>query len=180
MTPVAKLTGIHDIELLKKWLEFEGGQLTALSATHYHELLHDFANYGAAGLELSPLLPGLVSLGLALAGAGLAWQLYNVADPEEHTDRLGSVKTLLYNNYYQDEYQVWLANDVVRPLARGADKFDQGIVDGVVNGISSVSLFAGSRTRRVQTGVVSNYAALLTIGLTLLLLALGVAGGWFV
>jgi NADH-quinone oxidoreductase subunit L len=180
MTPVAKLTGIHDIELLKKWLEFEGGDLAALSATHYHELLHDFAGYGAAGLELSPLLPGLLSLGLALSGAGLAWRLYNVPEPTEHTDRLGSIKTLWYNNYYQDEYQVWLATDVVQPVARAADKFDQGIVDGVVNGISSVSLFTGSRMKRIQTGVVSNYAALLTVGLTLLLVALGIAGGWFV
>jgi NADH-quinone oxidoreductase subunit L len=120
-----------------------------------------------------------VSLGLALAGAGLAFKLYNVPEPVEHTDKLGNVKTLLYNNYYQDEYQVWLAEEVVRPIARVADKFDQGVVDGVVNGVSSVSLVAGSRMRRVQTGVVSNYAVLLTLGLTALLVVFGLMGGWF-
>jgi NADH-quinone oxidoreductase subunit L len=74
------------------------------------------------------------------------------------------------HNYYQDEYQVWLAQGVTVPLARVADKFDQGVVDGVVNGISSVSLFGGDRFRRIQSGVVTNYAALIAISLVLLLL----------
>jgi len=177
MTPVAELTGNHDLELLVKWLEFEGGDLAGLSLANYHHLLEEFAGYHAA--ELSPLLPGLLSLGLALAGALLAWRLYNVPDPVEHTDRLGGAKTLLYNNYYQDEYQVWLANSVTYPLSRAADKFDQGIVDGIVNGVSSVSLLSGSRIKRIQTGVVGTYATLLTLGLTALLVVVGLLGGWF-
>ena len=83
------------------------------------------------------------------------------------------------HNYYQDEYQVWLATGVTAPIARAADKFDQGVIDGVVNGISSVSLFSGSRVRRLQTGVVSNYAAFITIALVVLLVVFGVTGGWF-
>ncbi|MGQ4555600.1 NADH-quinone oxidoreductase subunit L [Halobellus sp. GM3] len=176
MVPVAELTGLH-IEYLHQWLEHG---IAGLTTEHYSTLLHDFAGYGAAGLHLSPLLPGAVSLGLALAGSGVAYLLYNVPEPIRHTDRLGRIKTLLYNNYYQDEYQVWLANGVTRPVARVANKFDGGIVDGVVNGVSGVSLFAGGRVRRVQTGVVSNYAALLTLGLTALILAFGLLGGWFV
>jgi len=31
---------------------------------------------------------------------------------------------------------VWLATGVTYPLAGAADKFDQGVVDGVVNGVS--------------------------------------------
>ena len=176
MTPVAKLTGLH-IEFLHKWLEHGFGGLTV---EHYHELLHDVAGYGAAGIELSPILPGVVSLGLALAGFLLAYQLYNVPEPVAHTDRLGSFKTMLYNNYYQDEYQVWIATGFTQPLARVANKLDQGVVDGIVNGVSGVSLFAGSRIKRIQTGIVSNYAALLTLGLTALLVGLGLMGGWFV
>ncbi|ADQ67703.1 NADH dehydrogenase subunit l [Halogeometricum borinquense DSM 11551] len=173
MTPVAEFTGLH-IEFLHQWLNHG---VEGLTNHHYHELLENVAGYHAA--ELNPLAPGAVSLALALAGAGLAHMLYNVPEPKEHTAKLGGIKTLLYNNYYQDEYQVWLANSVVRPISRGADKFDQGVVDGVVNGISSVSLFSGSRIRRIQSGVVSNYAMLLTLGLTVLLLGFGLAGGWF-
>ena len=104
--------------------------------------------------------------------------LYNVADPDEHTDKLGGLKALLYNNYYQDEFQVWVA-DNTQAVAGGADTFDQGVIDGVVNGVSSVSLLSSERIRRIQSGVVSNYALLLTLGLTTLLVVFGLIGGWF-
>jgi NADH-quinone oxidoreductase subunit L len=171
MVPVKELTGA-EIDFLHQWLD---GDIGATATHHYSELLHDVAHVQAA--ELSALLPGVVSLGLALAGAGAAWRLYNVPDPVAHTDRLGDLKTLLMHNYYQDEYQVWLATGVTVPLARAADKFDQGVIDGVVNGVSSVSLFIGSRFRRIQSGVVVDYATLMTLSLVLLLLVFVVAGG---
>src|SRR6056297_2691258 len=184
MAPVAKLTGMH-IDFLHMWVE--GSPLVAeefgTGLEHYHHLLENFAGYHATplvGTETTTMLvSGAISLGLALFGAGLAWKLYSAPEPVEHTNKLGGVKTILMHNYYQDEYQVWLAQGVTLPLARAADRFDQGIIDGVVNGISSVSLFSGDRVRRIQTGVVSNYAALLTLGLTLLLVAFGIVGGWF-
>jgi NADH-quinone oxidoreductase subunit L len=173
MTPIAEATGL-EIEFLHQWLEHG---IAGLNSEHYGELLETVAGYSAA--ELSPLLAGVLSLAIALAGAGLAYRLYNVPDPEPHTDRLGSIKTLLMNNYYQDEYQVWIGETVGTGVARASDRFDQGVVDGVVNGVSSVSLFSGGRIRRIQTGIVSNYATLLTLGLVALLVGIGLAGGWF-
>ena len=173
MTPIAEATGL-EIEFLHTWLEHG---IEGANSEHYGELLHDVAGYTAA--ELSPLLAAMFSLALALAGAGLAYRLYNVDRPEHHTDRLGSIKTLLVNNYYQDEYQVWIADTLGTGIARASDRFDQGVVDGVVNGVSSVSLFSGDRVRRIQTGIVSNYATLLTLGLVALLVVVGLAGGWF-
>jgi NADH-quinone oxidoreductase subunit L len=175
MVPVEKLLGITGIDFLHQWLD---GGFESLTAHHYGDVLPYSSSY-IGGEAATVAIGATVSLGLALAGAGLAFRLYNVPEPVEHTDRLGGIKTLLYNNYYQDEYQVWLAEDVVRPVARAADKFDQGVVDGVVNGVSSMSLVTGSRLRRIQTGVVSNYAVLLTLGLTALLLVFGLMGGWF-
>jgi NADH-quinone oxidoreductase subunit L len=175
MAPVEKVTGIH-LTFLHDWLD---GSLSSLNAHHYVEVLE--ANFGAGyhAADLSPVIPGAISLGLALAGFGAAYYLYSGADPDPQMTKLGSIRTLLMNNYYQDEYQVWLATNVTLPLARVADKFDQGIIDGVVNGVGGISLFAGDRFRRIQTGVVSNYAALLILGLTLLLVAFGLVGGWF-
>ena len=172
MVPVKKVTGA-EIDYLHKWLAHGGISVT--TTEHYGELLHTFAGVDPA--ELGPVAPGAVSLVLALAGVGAAWKLYNVPDPEEHTDKLGGAKTVLMHNYYLDEFQVWLATGVTAPLARAADKFDQGVVDGVVNGISSVSLFGGSRFRRIQSGVVTNYATLMTLSLVLLLVVFVVAGG---
>ncbi|WP_418771146.1 NADH-quinone oxidoreductase subunit L [Halorientalis halophila] len=180
MVPVAKLTGL-EIDYLHKWLVgSEVVNAEFLTGLHVYEELLPYESAYIAGGEIPTLLiSAALSLGLALAGAGLAYRLYNVAEPVEHTKKLGGFRTVLMHNYYQDEYQVWLAEGVTLPLARAADTFDQGIIDGVVNGISSVSLFSGDRVRRIQTGVVSNYAALLTIGLALLLIAFGVIGGWF-
>ncbi|MCU4716634.1 NADH-quinone oxidoreductase subunit L [Halapricum hydrolyticum] len=178
MVPIKKLTDA-DIDFLHQFLdEAPSGFLT--SVHHYAELLEVEAGYGAADIGTTGLLASAaLSLGLALAGAGLAYRLYNVPEPVEHTDKLGRVKTLLMHNYYQDEYQVWLATGLTVPVAKAADTFDQGIIDGVVNGISSVSRFAGRGVRRIQTGVVRNYAALLTLALVLLVAFFGVTGGWF-
>ncbi|ODR80443.1 NADH-quinone oxidoreductase subunit L [Haladaptatus sp. W1] len=173
MTPVAELTGAH-IEFLHTWLN---GPVGATGAHHYEELINRFA-YGEPA-EFSGLVSSGISLAFALAGLGLAWVLYNVPQPVEHTDKLGSVKTLLFNNYYQDEYQVWLANGVTLPVSRAADKFDQGVIDGVVNGVSSVSLFGGSRVKRIQSGIVTNYALMLVLSFVVLLLVFGFTGGWF-
>jgi NADH-quinone oxidoreductase subunit L len=173
MVPLQELTGIH-LEFLHDWLANGVGDATG---HHYTDLIESVAGYHAA--DLTSLVPAAVSLGLALAGAGLAWRLDAVPEPTEHTRRLGSLRTLLAHNYYQDEYQVWLAEGVTQPLARIADIFDQGVIDGVVNGLSSLSLFVGGRLRRLQSGVVVNYAALLTLGLVVLLVAFGLYGGWF-
>jgi NADH-quinone oxidoreductase subunit L len=173
MTPVAEATGL-EIEFLHTWLEHG---IKGLNSEHYGELLETVAGYSAA--SLSPLLAAVLSLSLALAGAGLAWYLYSGPNPDRHTERLGDVRTLLMNNYYQDEYQVWIAETFGTGTARLSDRFDQSVVDGVVNGVSSVSLFSGDRIRRIQTGIVSNYATLLTLGLVALLVGVGLAGGWF-
>ncbi|QLG27562.1 NADH-quinone oxidoreductase subunit L [Halorarum halophilum] len=177
MVPVQTVVGGH-IDFLHQWLD---GGFEGLTAHHYEDLTHDYAHYtaGTLGSEVVTVLGGaVVSLALALLGAGLAYSLYAVPEPEEHTAKLGSLQGVLYNNYYQDEYQVFLAERVVAPLSRAADTFDQGVVDGSVNAVSSVSLFSGSRVRRIQTGIVGNYAALITLGLTALLIAFGIFGGW--
>ncbi|QSG14661.1 NADH-quinone oxidoreductase subunit L [Halapricum desulfuricans] len=180
MVPIKKLTGA-DIDYLHQFLDY-GPEAFLTNVHHYGELLEnpEFAGYGAADIGTTGLLvSAALSLGLALAGAGLAYRLYNVPEPVEHTDRLGRLKTLLMHNYYQDEFQVWLATGLTVPVAKAADTFDQSIIDGVVDGISTVSRFAGRGVRRIQTGVVRNYAALLTLGLVLLVAFFGVTGGWF-
>ena len=178
MVPVQKVLGLEGIDYLHRWLDNEWGGIDGLSSHHYADIGPYSSGYIAGG-EVPTVLVGVaVSLGLALAGLGLAWRLYNVASPTEHTAKLGGIKDVLYNNYYLDELQVWIAYRT-EDVAGGADVFDQGIIDGVVNGVSSVSLAGGSRVRRIQTGLVSQYATMLTLGLIALLVLLGVNGGWW-
>ena len=182
MVPVQKLLGIEGIDFLTQWLDNEFGGIDGVSYSAYNELLATYSGYEAgtiAGSEATTLLVAAgLGLGLAVLGVLVAWKLYGVPEPAEHTEKLGGAKDVLYNNYYQDEYQVWLAYRT-EDAAGGANVFDQGVIDGVVNGISSVSLAGGERIRRIQTGIVTHYAAMLTIGLVALIVVLGVTGGWF-
>ncbi|WP_123621184.1 NADH-quinone oxidoreductase subunit L [Halorubrum sp. CSM-61] len=178
MVPVQKVLGLEGIDLLHLWLDNHWGGIEGLSSHHYGDIGPYSSGYLVGGEVGTVLVGAVVSLGLALAGLAVAWRLYNVPSPTEHTAKLGGIKDVLYNNYYLDELQVWLAYRT-EDVAGGANTFDQGIIDGVVNGVSSVSLFGGGRVRRLQSGVVSQYATLLTLGLVALLLALGVTGGWF-
>ena len=166
---------------LHEWLDGAtmDTDLGALSASHYSEVLE--ADYGAGYevTDLSPLGPGVVALVFAVVGVGAAWYLYSGADPEPKMTRLGRVRTVLLRNYYQDEYQAWLATGLTLPFSRIADKFDRGLIDGIVNGIGTVSMVVGRQFRQIQTGVVTNYAALLAFSLLLLLFAFGFVGGWF-
>jgi NADH-quinone oxidoreductase subunit L len=186
MVPVNKLLGDPHIDFLHAWLVGPESLRAQTSVAHYTDgddsLLHVAADISAAtplGEIGTVMASAAVSLGLALLGSLLAYRLYAVPEPEEHTAKLGAAKDVLYNNYYQDEFQVFLAERVTMPLAKAADRFDQGVVDGAVNGVSSVSLFSGRRVQRVQTGVVTNYALLLTLGFLVLVLAMAVTGGWF-
>jgi NADH-quinone oxidoreductase subunit L len=185
LAPVKKLTGL-EVDFLHKWLageEGSGWEALSTGYHHYETVLHDGPAHVLVGEPLGTegtlIASALLSLGLAVAGVLFARSLYDVPEPVEHTDELGSIKTLLMHNYYQDEYQVWLATGFTYPLSLAADKFDQGVIDGIVNGISSVSLFSGSYVRKIQTGVVSNYALFITVALVVLLVVFGLAGGWF-
>jgi NADH-quinone oxidoreductase subunit L len=167
---------------LHEWLD--GVTMTAdldaagLSAHHYAEVLESDFAAGYEAAELSPLGPGALATVLAVVPVIGAWYLFRGPDVDPVMTKLGGLRTLLMNNYYQDEYQVWLATGVTLPIAKVANKFDQGIIDGIVDGTGGVSLFAGERFRRIQSGIVTNYAALLTLGFLLLVLVFALAGGW--
>ncbi|MFW6436474.1 MAG: NADH-quinone oxidoreductase subunit L [Halococcoides sp.] len=164
--------GVH-ATFLHDWLDASLAVALSTDAHHYADLL------GAAGYEaahLSPLAPAAVSLALALAGAGTAWWLYR--DPVEHTDRLGALKRLLAHNYYQDEYQVWLARGLVAPTAAVLDRFDRSAIDGSVDGTSTVTLAGAERVKRLQSGIVTHYLTIITVAVALLIVAVGLLGGW--
>ena len=182
LVPVEKLTGL-EVSFLSEFLSRDVGLLT--DNAHYSELLETAAyagyetGYLGGGEEMTVLFGAGLGLGLALLGAGSAYGLYRGSDPVRHTAKLGSLQTVLMHNYYQDEYQVWLAEGFTVRLSKAADTFDQGVIDGAVNATSSVSLAAGDRVRRLQTGLVTNYAALIILGLLALLVFFAVLGGWF-
>ncbi len=176
MVPVEKLTGL-EIAYLYQWLDqaWLEQPIPETAAGTYSALVAQ----ELPSADPNVLLPALIALALALGGALLAYRLYSDPEPQRHVDELGSVGHVVEHNYYQDEFQVWLAQGVTARVARVADIFDQGVIDGLVNASSSISLFSSEHLKRIQTGVVTNYATLLLIGFLLILLGFGIYGGWF-
>ena len=171
MVPIKELFDV-EIDYLVQFLD---GPLDETAYSTYSALVADSFPMADVGV----LLPMVVALGLALAGAGLAWRLYAVEEPVRHTESLGAFGRLARHNYYQDELQVWFAQGIGARVARISDIFDQGVIDGMVNAASSISLFTSSQLKRIQTGFVTNYAAMLILGMLLLFLLFGLYGGWF-
>ncbi|MGF1669318.1 MAG: NADH-quinone oxidoreductase subunit L [Balneolaceae bacterium] len=142
-------------------------------------LLHDWlyavaADYPLVLSHASEWLLMFISIAVAIAGVITAYKFYGSDQLEESDARLSSRFGELYNvwkeKYNLDEFYETI---VINPTVKCADKilavFDMKIVDGSVNAIAgSVRLF-GSLLRYIQTGVVSNYALFLIIGVILLL-----------
>ncbi|MBI4827650.1 MAG: NADH-quinone oxidoreductase subunit L [Nitrospinae bacterium] len=111
------------------------------------------------------------SVGVALLGIYTARYYYFVKPEaaEEMARREGFIKsayTLLRNKYYIDELYGALfvrpAVDVSRELLWKL--VDVRLIDGFVNFVADASLAASSSARRMQTGLVRQYALVMTLG----------------
>jgi NADH-quinone oxidoreductase subunit L len=146
---------------------------------------------GDVALELALMA---VSVGVAFAGAGLAYLMYYRGSirPERFSEALGGVPyRLVLNKYWVDELYdlvfvrgalllsralAWfdlhvidgivnLAAVVVREIARLGGFLDDLIVDGAVNAVSEATLVLGGRIRRLQTGAISAYLYVVVLGM---------------
>ncbi len=153
------------------------------------EAAHD-APHASRAVEL-----GLMGFSVLIAaiGIGLAWRFY-VTNPEiadRLATRFAAAHRTLSNKYYVDELYNGTAIAGTFAAGRGLWTFDRNVVDGVVNGSSWVTVFGawlsgladrvvvdgavnlvGWSTqetsywfRRLQTGLVQNYALLMLFGI---------------
>lgn len=114
-----------------------------------------------------------VSVIIAFWGIGLAYLFY-VAKPSMPMNlslRLKRTYQFLYNKWYVDELYDVL---VVRPIAFLSDVFlwrwlDVKIIDGTINSLANLMQRFSDLSRRVQSGIVQNYALTLVIGVVLLI-----------
>jgi len=142
-------------------------------------LLHDWL-YSAATDYAVVLSHGaewtlmFISIIVAVAGVIVAFRLYGNDQLEESDARLASRFGELYN-VWKEKYNLdeLYETVVINPTVRGSDKvlavFDMKIVDGTVNAVAGTVRLFGSLLRYIQTGVVSNYALFLVIGVILVL-----------
>jgi NADH-quinone oxidoreductase subunit L len=156
----------RSVEFLTQWLEPVFADAPKIDVTSF-----------VAGSTLEG-----ISVVFGLIGLYIAYRIYRQGIPSPEGDplpeRLGVTGRLFQHAYYFDEI---IANLVRGPVYRFADwlnrGFDLGIIDGAVNGVATLVRDAGGRLRRVQTGLVRNYALGVVLGAVALLVFLAVRAG---
>jgi NADH-quinone oxidoreductase subunit L len=109
----------------------------------------------------------LVSVLIAVVGLLLAYRMY-ITDPDA-PDRViawyPQLHSLVYNKYKIDElYDFLFVNSIVK-LSRWLWKaFDDSVIDGIVNGTASLTRGLGSVLRRLESGLVKDYALSILVG----------------
>ncbi len=108
-----------------------------------------------------------VSLGIAIFGLLLARFMY-ITSPETPgriVDRFSGLHRLVYNKYWIDElYDFLFVNSIVEFSKLLWKKFDEAVIDGVVNGVGAVTQAFGGVLRLLQTGFVKDYALSVLVG----------------
>jgi NADH-quinone oxidoreductase subunit L len=119
-----------------------------------------------------------ISVAFGLIGIALSYYMYvvNTRVPERITASLGGLYTLVYNKYFVDE--IYDAT-VVHPLITGSTSvlwhgMDQGVIDGIVNGVGSESKSIGGVLKRMQSGNIRSYATWVVLGALAVLIVMGV------
>jgi len=85
--------------------------------------------------------------------------------PKRLAERMKALYTLVLNKYYIDElYQVLFVNSM-KNLGTGLWKgMDALVIDGGINGMAYVIGWLSGVARKVQTGLVQNYAFAIVLG----------------
>lgn len=79
---------------------------------------------------------------------------------------------LILNKYDIDELNNWFWVKQGKVVAEWLWKtYDEGVVDGLVNGVAALTAWSGAQLRKLQTGYVRNYAFSMVIGILFVLLA---------
>lgn len=139
----------------------------------HHSWFHDFtksvfpeAHHDAAG---NVVVFMVISSVIGLAGIAFAWTRYSKRVPSD--EPTGTLHKLLANKYYIDEIYNVL---IVQPIKNGSHFLlwklvDNGIIDGIVNGVAALVRFIGGMLRRLQTGIVQAYIVSMVLGIVLFL-----------
>ncbi len=146
---------------------------TALGSAVLGQTFAAFLTRGVHGeLPHGPHWLTYFSVGLALAGIGLAWLVYQrrTVSVEALTRGLGPLPAWAARGYGLDALYVLVYRGVVLAVARVVGWTDRYLVDGLVNVASAFTLQAGADLRRIQTGRAQDYLYGVTAGLLFVLL----------
>jgi NADH-quinone oxidoreductase subunit L len=114
-----------------------------------------------------PVLTGL-TIALIVLGVALAWRMYWQETVPETAPRGSLLTRAARRDLFQDDINEALLMRPGQYLTRSLVFVDNKGVDGAVGGLAALVGGLGGRLRRVQTGLVRSYAALMLLGVVIL------------
>ena len=136
------------------------------------EWLHPVIAFGEADIEGTfaydnKYILVAIAVACALGGIALGWLVYL-------RKRLKPFEpAILARGWDYDAAISWFMGNPGRRTFQEVAEYDTKVVDGAVNGVATIVRETGEQVRKAQTGYVRQYAAVIGIGVVLLL-------GWFV
>src|SRR5512139_667548 len=146
-----------------------GGAESAKAHAGISILSQAWASGGEAGGHSAALefVMMAISVVIALVGIGIAYLFYvkNPALPKRAAEKWKGLYKLVYNKYYVDElYEILFINSL-KNLGTGLwNGFDEFVIDGTINGIAYFIGLLSGVMRKMQTGLVQNYAFSMILG----------------
>lgn len=124
---------------------------------------------------LIPVFSNLIAAGSVF----FAWVLYQkqwVSAPAL-AQRFSVIYRILKNKYYIDEFYIFCVNKILFVISNVANWCDRNIVEGVVNGAFGMTGSTAASLRKIQTGLVQNYALGIFGGVVILCLLMFLGKG---
>ena len=122
-----------------------------------------------------------VSMIVAALGIALAYLMYykKSISPDVFvaTPVRKRVYDLLLARYGFTAGYDWIGLKVVYGFSMVVDFFDRKVIDGIVNVLATISVKGGNVMRRGQTGFVQTYAAVIVLGVSVIVILLFFFGG---
>jgi NADH-quinone oxidoreductase subunit L len=150
---------LHDQLLGEGWKDYWGSAIQIAPTNHVLANMEDVPTW----VSLLPTVMGLSGIALSY----LCFMFFPEI-PAAFTSTFGGLYRFVLNKWYFDElYDVVF----VRPtmcLARLFWDIDAKVVDGMPNGVASLTVGTSGRAVKLQTGSIANYAFTMLIGLVIL------------
>ncbi len=142
---------------------------------HGHEVAHGATHGAAHHGPFSHDQIGYLSMGLGLAGFALAtlmyWKPLNDL-PGKLRSSFSPLYQLFLNKWYFDTMYGAFVDKVYLVFAEASARFDKGFIDGIVNWTGTSVMGTGGALRKLQTGKVQTYVAVVAFSVVILTLLL--------
>ena len=110
---------------------------------------------------------------IGLAGILIAALMYMKPGtlPDKVQKTFPGLYKVLYNKFYIDEVYLWVTHTIIfGMISKAAAWFDRNVIDGILNGIASLTYVISVKTKGLQSGQLQQYAIYMVSGVLALFL----------